>query len=28
LTSAGELASQAERLRHEVDQFLSGVRGR
>jgi len=28
LSSAGELASQAERLRHEVDQFLSGVRGR
>jgi methyl-accepting chemotaxis protein len=28
LTSAGELASQADRLRHEVDQFLSGVRGR
>jgi methyl-accepting chemotaxis protein len=28
LTSAGELASQAERLRHEVDEFLSGVRGR
>jgi methyl-accepting chemotaxis protein len=28
LTSAGELASQSDRLRDEVDRFLSGIRAR
>jgi hypothetical protein len=28
LASAGELAGQAERLRGEVERFLSGVRAR